>query len=124
MAGNVNDKNLSRLLMSSSENAIKSNKKRIELILDKDSSEITESDSEDDSDSEDEYVDGKLLTDESNTEIFVTAPSDSDIEEDGEQESEKISTSSKSKKGFNASAASLNKAISNNVNTHRRRNSL
>ncbi|ORX64515.1 hypothetical protein BCR32DRAFT_287056 [Anaeromyces robustus] len=122
MAGNVNDKNLSRLLMSSSENAIQNNKKKIEQILDKESSESTESeddDSEDDSDSESES-ESKLLTDGnssiSDSSKFVTAPSLSD-------ESEVITIPSK----FNENATfsnTLNRNSTSSVNTHRRRNSL
>eukprot|EP00833_Pecoramyces_ruminatium_P004799 jgi/Orpsp1_1/1178831/evm.model.c7180000066889.1 len=128
MAGNVNDKNLSRLLMSSSENAIKSNKKKIELILDKDSSETNESDSEEEDDDEDEEsTDGKLLTDESSTQDkFITAPYTSEEEEDDdeEQENEIISVPSKFNDKFNASTVSLSNSNCSNVNTHRRRNSL
>jgi len=77
MAGNVNDKNLSRLLMSSSENAIQNNKKKIELILDKESSETVESDSENEDDEdessdeeeEDTLNNRKLLTDLSNSSV-------------------------------------------------------
>jgi len=82
MAGNVNDKNLSRLLMSSSENAIQNNKKKIELILDKDSTE-SDSENEEEEEEEEEEEDGeedleeessenqKLLTDLSTTTVHT-----------------------------------------------------
>lgn len=50
MSGNVNDGHLSRLLKSSSESAISKNKRRIEKILEKDDSSV--SNSEDESDEE------------------------------------------------------------------------
>jgi len=133
MAGNVNDKNLSRLLMSSSENAIKKNKKKIELILDKKSNDSEEEDSEDE---EDESNSTKLLTDGSETQDkFVTAPSTSDDEEDDDDEEEEeennefINIPSKFKNTFNdnnkeAYSTSLKNLASTSVNTHRRRNSL
>jgi len=119
MAGNVNDKKLSRLLMSSSESAIHNNKKKIELILDKESSEsiVSDDDSEDDendsgSESESE---SKLLTDSSSTSSnkFIT------------EESEVISIPSNFKSNNeNAAFSTLNRNSTSSVNTHRRRNSL
>ncbi|OUM58663.1 hypothetical protein PIROE2DRAFT_64263 [Piromyces sp. E2] len=123
MAGNVNDKNLSRLLQSSSENAIKSNKKKIELILDKDSSESTESDYEEEDDEEEENCHIEEIDEdeeeeeeegeESSSNKFITAPSTSDAEEEEQSLGEMISLPSKLQENNKTS----------NVNTHRRRNS-
>jgi DNA-binding transcriptional regulator YiaG len=128
MAGNVNDKNLSRLLMSSSESAIKNNKKKIDLILDKRSN----SESEDDSESEDSN-ESKLLTYESSDSQTKSLTESSDDEDDDEDEDDEddeneVVIPSKFKDGFNATnlnacTTSL-KNINSSVNTHRRRNSL
>jgi hypothetical protein len=96
MAGNVNDKNLSRLLQSSSETAIKSNKKKIELILDKDSSETTESDYEEDDEENEGHIE-EIDEDEENDEDDYDEEDEGHIEEideddeDDEEESEESS---------------------------------
>jgi len=79
MAGNVNDKNLSRLLMSSSENAIQNNKKKIELILDKDSTESDSENEEEEEEEEEEEDDNDFEEESSNNQKLLTDLSTSDV---------------------------------------------